>query len=82
MTETWKLLPLFASGLARVSFWNLRKGQKKGLLNNLTLLMKVVILEKLKIYMPGHAHTDIIICDFWKQKMKTDYFLGLYSAIL
>lgn len=37
--------------------------------------MKVVILEKLKIYMHGHTHMDVIIYDFSKQKMKTAYFL-------
>lgn len=82
MTETWKLLLLFASGLIRVSFWNLRKEEEKGLLNSLTLLRKAVILEKLKIYMHGHTHMDIIICDFSKRKTKTAYFLGLYSGIL
>lgn len=56
MTETWKLLLLFASGLRRVSFWNLSKEEEKGLWNNLTLLMKAAILEKLKIYMHGHTH--------------------------
>lgn len=44
--------------------------------------MKVVIFEKLKFYMHGHAHMDIIIYGVSKQKMKTAYFLNLYSGIL
>lgn len=79
MTETWKLLLLFASGLLRVSCWNLRKEEEKGLLNNVTLLMKAVLLEKLKIYMRRHTHMDGIIYDFSKRKMKTAYVLGSLS---